>query len=77
LVEGVGERGGFTGRTERNEIVHLEANGDPTGEFLRVEIVAAFKHSLAGLPLDARWRSAGGAATGPNSRSPRSLPLVQ
>jgi tRNA-2-methylthio-N6-dimethylallyladenosine synthase len=78
LVEGEGERGGFTGRTERNEIVHFQASGDPTGEFLRVEIVAAFKHSLAGMPLDARWRATPGAVPEARPpRAPRSLPLVQ
>jgi tRNA-2-methylthio-N6-dimethylallyladenosine synthase len=79
LVEGKGERGGFTGRTERNEIVHFEASADPTGEFVQVEIVRAFKHSLAGAALDARWRA--GAPIAPiearRASAPRSLPLVQ
>jgi tRNA-2-methylthio-N6-dimethylallyladenosine synthase len=78
LVEGKGERGGFTGRTERNEIVHFEAGSDPTGEFVRVEIHAAFKHSLMGAPLDARWHPT--TPTPPvdprRPRVPRSLPLV-
>lgn len=78
LVEGKGERGGYTGRTERNEIVHFDANADPTGEFLDVAITRAFKHSLAGAPVDACWRS----ATPSSARSPqparptRSLPVV-
>jgi tRNA-2-methylthio-N6-dimethylallyladenosine synthase len=79
LVEGKGDRGGFTGRTERNEIVHLEASADPTGEFVRVEIVGAFRHSLAGVPLDARWRVAtpNVSVEAPRPRVPRSLPLLQ
>jgi tRNA-2-methylthio-N6-dimethylallyladenosine synthase len=79
LVEGKGERGGYTGRTERNEIVHLEASGDPSGEFVRVQIAQAFKHSLAGAPLDARWRAASPSASDDvrATRAPRSLPLVQ
>jgi tRNA-2-methylthio-N6-dimethylallyladenosine synthase len=79
LVEGKGERGGYTGRTERNEIVHLEAGGDPTGEFVRVQVAQAFKHSLAGAPLDARWRAASPSASADvrATRAPRSLPLVQ
>lgn len=49
LVEGPGKTAGnVTGRTERNEIVHLpEAEGvDLTGQLVEVEIVEAFKHSL-------------------------------
>jgi hypothetical protein len=63
--------------------VHLEASGDPTGEFLQVEIVAAFKHSLAAVPLDGRWRASPGSASlaappaARPARAPRSLPLVQ
>jgi len=85
LVEGKGERGGYTGRTERNEIVHFEASSDPTGEFLAIEITGAFKHSLGGAPIDPAWRSpfapvsppppAGGHEP-PRPRAPRSLPLV-
>jgi tRNA-2-methylthio-N6-dimethylallyladenosine synthase len=83
LVEGAGERGGYTGRTERNEIVHFQAGSNPTGELVRVEIVGAFKHSLAATPLDERWRagtSPSSAASVPEPRraaGPRSLPLVQ
>jgi len=50
LVEGPGERGGYTGRTERNEIVHLLAAQDPTGQIIEVEIARALKHSLQGTP---------------------------
>jgi tRNA-2-methylthio-N6-dimethylallyladenosine synthase len=76
LVEGTGERGGFTGRTERNEIVHLEAGADPTGELLEVEISGAFKHSLEGVPVDARW-TADAPREPRRPRGPRALPLLQ
>jgi tRNA-2-methylthio-N6-dimethylallyladenosine synthase len=83
LVEGTGERGGYTGRTERNEIVHFDAGADATGEFVRVEITGAFKHSLAGIASEPRWRPPLGAEVarpGFEARRPRgvrSLPLVQ
>jgi len=79
LVEGKGERGGYTGRTERNEIVHFEAGADPTAEFVQVEISGAFKHSLRGIPLDPRWRPALGSVSAepPRAGGMRSLPLVQ
>jgi hypothetical protein len=44
--------GNLTGRTERNEIVHLSGEGLPlgigTGDLVRVVISEAFKNSLAG-----------------------------
>jgi tRNA-2-methylthio-N6-dimethylallyladenosine synthase len=46
LVEGRGKHDAFTGRTERNEIVHFASDGDPTGAFVDVTIVRAFKNSL-------------------------------
>ena len=78
LVEGRGDRGGFTGRTERNEIVHFDASADPTGELLLVEIRGAFKHSLDGVPLDARLLGPSLAASPAPRRphGPRALPLV-
>jgi tRNA-2-methylthio-N6-dimethylallyladenosine synthase len=63
LVEGPGREGKgaeglrrgptYTGRTERNEIVHLAARRDVTGQILRVKVLEAFKNSLAAMPLDA------------------------
>jgi tRNA-2-methylthio-N6-dimethylallyladenosine synthase len=78
LVEGTGERGGYSGRTDRNEIVHLDAVTDLTGEIVDVEISHAFKHSLAGVPrLQHLRRSAAEASARPPApRAPRSLPLV-
>lgn len=46
LVEGAGKNGGYSGRTERNEIVHLDAADDPTGEIVPVTITRAFRNSL-------------------------------
>ena len=52
LVEGrsPGDSGRFTGRTDRNEIVHLNAPDalDPTGRLVSVTIDEAFRHSLSG-----------------------------
>jgi tRNA-2-methylthio-N6-dimethylallyladenosine synthase len=58
LVEGASkaDRGGdlatVQGRTERNEIVHVQAPGCSRliGEIVEVEIVRANRHSLAGIP---------------------------
>jgi tRNA-2-methylthio-N6-dimethylallyladenosine synthase len=61
-VEGASksERGSLSGdrvqgRTERNEIVHVEAPraADLVGEIVEVEVVRANKHSLAAVPVDA------------------------
>jgi len=46
LVEGRSKGHRFTGRSERNEIVHFDAEGDPTGRILPVTIRRAFKNSL-------------------------------
>jgi tRNA-2-methylthio-N6-dimethylallyladenosine synthase len=51
LVEGPGKSGGFTGRTEKNEIVHFQAPSDPTGELVDVTIRRAFRNSVEGEPL--------------------------
>jgi tRNA-2-methylthio-N6-dimethylallyladenosine synthase len=88
LVEGPGERGGYTGRSERNEIVHLLAARDPTGQVIEVEICRALKHSLQGVPTDPELVPAesepalappgGNPPTSLAGRSsPRSLPLLQ
>ncbi len=47
LVEGKGSDGAYTGRTERNEIVHLACRRDVTGQLVDVVIRQAFKNSLA------------------------------
>jgi len=53
LVEGhsPGDTGRFTGRTERNEIVHVVVppGTDPTGEVIAVTIDEPFRHSLSGV----------------------------
>lgn len=75
LVEGRGKGRTFTGRTERNEIVHFESEaGDPTGMLVDVTIDRAFKNSLFGslrpgqaLPPD---------TARPADRGKRALPLV-
>ncbi len=47
LVEGRGTDGAYTGRTERNEIVHFACRRDVTGQLIDVTIRQAFKNSLA------------------------------
>ncbi|MBN1610506.1 MAG: tRNA (N6-isopentenyl adenosine(37)-C2)-methylthiotransferase MiaB [Polyangiaceae bacterium] len=46
LVEGRGRNGRYTGRTERNEIVHFDADEPLAGQIVPVTIVRAFKNSL-------------------------------
>ena len=82
LVEGASKaQGKVTGRTERNEIVHLDAppGRELIGALVEVEITQAFKHSLHGmldaqaiasLPLPAR------DATARPERRRRSLTMV-
>lgn len=82
LVEGASKaEGKLTGRTERNEIVHVEAppGRDLVGALVDVTIVRAFKHSLEGA-LDEQTLAkvpvrASGAAARPERRR-RALPLV-
>jgi tRNA-2-methylthio-N6-dimethylallyladenosine synthase len=52
LVEGKKSDGAYTGRTERNEIVHFAARADVTGQIVPVRIAMAFKNSLAAELLD-------------------------
>jgi len=78
LVEGKSKAGSgrVTGRTERNEIVHIadEDGGSLVGELALVRIVRSFKHSLEG-EVTAAFR-----ATRPPGRDARvtrrSLPVV-
>lgn len=52
LVEGRSKSGAYTGRTERNEIVHFGCQDDPTGELVELRIERALKHSLIGDLVD-------------------------
>lgn len=52
LVEGVSRTGAYSGRTERNEIVHFGCSEDPSGELLDVTVERALKHSLVGSLLN-------------------------
>jgi tRNA-2-methylthio-N6-dimethylallyladenosine synthase len=58
LVEGKSKSGAFTGRSERNEIVHFGCQGDPTGELVQVQIERALKHSLVAQMNDPARREA-------------------
>jgi tRNA-2-methylthio-N6-dimethylallyladenosine synthase len=76
LCEGQSKGARWTGRSERNEIVHFASAVDPTGQVVPVRIVAAFKNSLSG-EADPAWLSGLSAAEPPASPAPRarSLPL--
>lgn len=76
LVEGLGARGGYTGRTDRNEIVHFEAAKDLTGQQVEVEILQAYKHSLKGQLVNKGWRHPAGWVAPSRPRGPISLPVV-
>ncbi len=76
LVEGLTPHdkngdGRFTGRTTRNEIVHLLAPAelDPTGTIVEVNVDAANKHSLLG-SMD------GGVPTRRSRKTRASLPIL-
>lgn len=86
LVEGSGGRGGYTGRTARNEIVHFSASRDPTGELVEVTIARALKHSLQAIPTSPELVASGMPAPRGHENleparparpgGPRTLPLV-
>lgn len=81
LVEGPGrarssgEAASYTGRTERNEIVHFPAPVDVTGQLLRVVIRAAYKNSLAGELCDPPPAAQPSVRSGARATR-RSLPVV-
>jgi tRNA-2-methylthio-N6-dimethylallyladenosine synthase len=74
LVEGRGTNETYTGRSERNEIVHFASRADLTGEIVEVEVLRAFKNSLEGAPADADLRDAAARGDEPGRRA---LPMVQ
>lgn len=69
LVEGRGRTGTYTGRSERNEIVHFAADEPLLGHLVKVRVAEAFNHSLRGQLL-----SKGPRAGTPGSR--RRLPVL-
>lgn len=76
LVEGPSKTGDrVTGRTERNEIVHIAADGalSLVGTIVDVTIGKAFKHSLEGLLDEADMAS---LKLSPASQPKRALPIV-
>ncbi|HMA97606.1 MAG TPA: tRNA (N6-isopentenyl adenosine(37)-C2)-methylthiotransferase MiaB [Polyangiaceae bacterium] len=81
LIEGTKADGAFTGRTERNEIVHVAASSDITGEILPVKIARAFKNSLAAELLDESRRIPANElprlAAAPSSGNLRHQPAVE
>ncbi len=67
LVEGRGKKNdAYSGRTERNEIVHFGYSGDaPIGEMVDVRVTRAFKHSLEAEAVAPERRKAIVDASGP------------
>jgi tRNA-2-methylthio-N6-dimethylallyladenosine synthase len=81
LVEGTGKEGSaaWSGRTERNEIVHIGGAEtlDLRGEVIEVEITRANKHSLQGELTEASRGVARPLLTAPPAgKGRRSLPVV-
>ncbi|HEX4474668.1 MAG TPA: tRNA (N6-isopentenyl adenosine(37)-C2)-methylthiotransferase MiaB [Polyangiaceae bacterium] len=74
LVEGQGKSGAYTGRTERNEIVHFDASPEQLGEIVDVRIVRAFKNSLSGELERKKLRLPLAFANAPRAR--RNLPVM-
>jgi tRNA-2-methylthio-N6-dimethylallyladenosine synthase len=75
ICEGRGKTAGFSGRSERNEIVHFDAAFDPTGQIVPVRITRAFRNSLAAEPLPA-FLEASRADRVPAPEPRRTLPVV-
>ena len=69
----------FSGRTSRNEIVHVEAPTDrfATGSLVRVDVLRAYKHSLEGrMTPDALASLPRAERRRPEESTRRALPLV-
>jgi tRNA-2-methylthio-N6-dimethylallyladenosine synthase len=82
LVEGPSRGGGYMGRTERNEIVHFGAIGDPTGQLVDVRVTRAFKNSLEAELVDTGQAAPRRARSEPETSSSsaraerRALPVI-
>ncbi len=74
LVEGRSKGASFTGRSERNEIVHFDADAELVGRILPVVVRRAFKNSLGGAirACVAFSPRAWGAPAATRRRAPRS-----
>jgi tRNA-2-methylthio-N6-dimethylallyladenosine synthase len=81
LIEGLDKNGAthWSGRTERNEIAHVEGAGDLelAGSFVDVRVVRANKHSLHTELTPASRARAPGRVPGPAAPTRRALPMVQ
>jgi tRNA-2-methylthio-N6-dimethylallyladenosine synthase len=74
LVEGPEAAGTYTGRTERNEIVHFTSPADCVGQLVAVRITQAFRHSLGGQSVrTSRAPSVAGGASSAIAGGPRGL----
>jgi len=72
LIEGRSKHGHFSGRTERHEIVHVDApeGVEPIGEVVEVDVVRANRHSLNAVMDGATYTPS------PKPKGPRRLPMV-
>jgi len=73
LVEGQSKHGHYSGRSERNEIVHMDVPEglDPIGQVIEVSVPRANKHSLHGVMEGATYRP-----PPPPQPQQRRLPIV-
>jgi len=82
LVEGASETdhgAAFEGRTDHNEIVHVEgaAELDVIGRMVEVEITRKNRHSLAGIPTAESAAAMPRATPRAQARAGRALPIVK
>lgn len=80
LVEGLSAQGGYTGRTEQNEIVHFGSRAQRVGQIVELTIARAFNNSLEGRESDATLfaplpERRGAREPAPSARV-RSLPVL-
>jgi tRNA-2-methylthio-N6-dimethylallyladenosine synthase len=81
LIEGPSKTpGSFSGRSGKNEIVHVACSFDPSGEIVPVRVVRANKNSLGG-EIEAAWLESDAARARRASPRPRpaerrALPVV-
>ena len=71
LVEGRGKAHQWSGRTERNEIVHFSADSELTGQMVRVRVAQANKNSLCAVLV-----APSGESLPSSSGSQRRLPVL-
>lgn len=74
LMDGAADT--YTGRTERNEIVHIKASTDLRRQIVKTRIEHAFRHSLAGTLVDAEGALPVADLLSARGKRMRSLPVL-